>query len=59
MDSVLTEAVTRVQRRRPDVKFMFRADPWIVDANRAALSRAPSISSTTRRNGRRLVVWCG
>lgn len=41
LDSVLTEAVTRVQRRRPDVKFLFRADPWIVEADRAALSRAP------------------
>lgn len=41
LDSVLAEAVTRVQRRRPDVKFRFRADPWVMDADRAALSRAP------------------
>lgn len=41
LDSVLTEAVIRVQRRRPDVKFMFHADPWVIDADRAALSRAP------------------
>lgn len=41
LDSVLTEAVTRVQRRRPDVTFRFRADPWVLDADRAALSRAP------------------
>lgn len=41
LDSLLTEAVTRVQRRRPDVNFRYRADPWILDADRAALSRAP------------------
>ena len=41
LDALLTEAVTRVQRRRPDVNFRFRADPWILDADRAALSRAP------------------
>jgi len=41
LDHLLTEAMTRVQRRRPDVNFRFRADPWILDADRAALSRAP------------------
>lgn len=41
LDEVIKEAVTRVQRRRPDVNFRFRADPWVLDADRAALSRAP------------------
>lgn len=41
LDDLLKESVTRVQRRRPDVNFRFRADPWILDADRAALSRAP------------------
>lgn len=41
LDALLTEAVTRVQRRRPDVNFRFRADPWILDADKAALTRAP------------------
>lgn len=41
LDAVLTEAVTRVQRRRPDVNFRFRADPWVIDADQATLTRAP------------------
>lgn len=41
LDAVLAEAVSRVQRRRPDVTFRFRADPWVMQADRAALSRAP------------------
>lgn len=40
-DTVLTEALDRVQRRRPDVNFQFRADPWVIDADRYSLSRAP------------------
>nr|WP_305083688.1 HAMP domain-containing sensor histidine kinase [Corynebacterium sp. CCUG 71335] len=41
LDGVLTDAVERVKRRRPDVEFRFRADPWVMDADSNALSRAP------------------
>lgn len=41
LDEILAEALDRVQRRRPDVEFKFHADPWILDADAAALSRAP------------------
>lgn len=41
LDGVLADAVERVKRRRPDVEFRFRADPWVMDADSNALSRAP------------------
>lgn len=41
LDEVLTEAVQRVRRRRPDVTFEFEADPWIIHGDRFAMGRAP------------------
>lgn len=41
LDGVLADAIERVKRRRPDVEFRFRADPWVMDADSNALSRAP------------------
>lgn len=41
LDEVLDDALDRVQRRRPDVNFTYRADPWLIDADRGTLSRAP------------------
>lgn len=41
LDEVLTEALERVRRRRPDVSFQFEADPWVIHGDRAAMGRAP------------------
>ncbi len=41
LDEVLEEAVDRVRRRRPDVTFLFQADPWIIHGDRFAMGRAP------------------
>jgi len=41
LDEVLTEALDRVRRRRPDVSFQFEADPWVIHGDRAAMGRAP------------------
>ncbi|GAB3079753.1 Signal transduction histidine-protein kinase/phosphatase MprB [Corynebacterium aquatimens] len=40
-DGLLHDALERVQRRRPDVRFQFHADPWVLEADRYSLSRAP------------------
>ena len=41
LDTLLADSLDRVQRRRPDVYFRFHADPWMMRADSAALSRAP------------------
>lgn len=41
LDEVLEEAVDRVRRRRPDVTFLFEADPWVIHGDRFAMGRAP------------------
>ena len=41
LDELLAESLERVQRRRPDIEFRVHLDPWIIDADEAALSRAP------------------
>lgn len=41
LDEIIADALERVQRRRPDVKFKVRLDPWILNADTPALSRAP------------------
>ena len=41
LDEVLEEALDRVRRRRPDVTFLFHADPWVIRGDRFAMGRAP------------------
>lgn len=41
LDEVIEEALERGRRRRPDVQFRYRADPWIMRGDRAAMVRAP------------------
>lgn len=41
LDLVLGDALGRVQRRRPDVHFLFHADPWILRGDKFAMGRAP------------------
>ena len=40
LDEVLYEALERARRRRTDVTFKFRAEPWLMNGDRAAMSRA-------------------
>ena len=41
LDEIISDSLERVQRRRPDVDFRVRLDPWLIDADVPALSRAP------------------
>lgn len=40
LDEIISDSLERVQRRRPDVDFRVRLDPWLIDADVPALSRA-------------------
>lgn len=40
LDDVLENSLERVRRRRMDVDFQFHADPWIIEGDSHALSRA-------------------
>lgn len=41
LDDVLAEALERAQRRRKDVSFIFRVDPWVMRGDRDAMVRGP------------------
>ena len=41
LDEVLAEALERAQRRRKDVSFIFRVDPWVMRGDRDAMVRGP------------------
>ena len=41
LDEIIADSLERVKRRRPDVEFRVRLDPWVINADVPALSRAP------------------